>query len=71
MRASTKLHPLAPWASDIAQPLAALVVFVIAWEAICRVFGVPAYLVPAPSAIVLGFAGTVVLIGLRRRFKKA
>lgn len=51
MPASAKLHPLAPWASDIAQPLGALVVFVVAWELICRVFHVPAYLVPAPSAI--------------------
>jgi NitT/TauT family transport system permease protein len=51
MPAPAKLHPLAPWASDIAQPLGALVVFVVAWELICRVFHVPAYLVPAPSAI--------------------
>src|SRR5262249_2037038 len=51
MGAPTKLHPLAPWASDIAQPIGALAVFVVAWEAICRLFHVPAYLVPAPSAI--------------------
>jgi NitT/TauT family transport system permease protein len=51
MPAPAKLHPLAPWASDIAQPLGALVIFVVAWELICRVFHVPAYLVPAPSAI--------------------
>jgi NitT/TauT family transport system permease protein len=39
------------WVSDIAQPLGALVILVVAWELICRVFRVPAYLVPAPSAI--------------------
>src|SRR5689334_24969497 len=60
MRAPTKLHPLAPWASDIAQPLGALVVFVVAWEALCRLFHVPAYLVPAPSAI---FTDTAQLAG--------
>jgi len=38
-------------AADIAQPIAALIVFVLLWEAICRMFSVPAYLVPAPSAI--------------------
>jgi NitT/TauT family transport system permease protein len=38
-------------AADIAQPVAALVVFVLLWELICRAFSVPAYLVPAPSAI--------------------
>jgi NitT/TauT family transport system permease protein len=51
MPAPDKVHPLAPWASDIAQPLGALALFVVAWELICRVFHVPAYLVPAPSAI--------------------
>jgi NitT/TauT family transport system permease protein len=38
-------------AADIAQPVAALVVFVLLWEVACRVFSVPAFLVPAPSAI--------------------
>jgi NitT/TauT family transport system permease protein len=38
-------------AADIAQPVAALIAFVVLWELICRVFHVPAYLVPAPSAI--------------------
>ena len=37
--------------ADIAQPVAALIVFVLLWELICRVFSVPAFLVPAPSAI--------------------
>src|SRR6185369_871236 len=38
-------------AADIAQPVAALVVFVLLWELVCRVFSIPAFLVPAPSAI--------------------
>jgi NitT/TauT family transport system permease protein len=38
-------------AGDIAQPVAALIIFVALWELICRGFAVPAYLVPAPSAI--------------------
>jgi NitT/TauT family transport system permease protein len=60
MPAPAKLHPLAPWAADIAQPVGALVVFVVAWELICRVFHVPAYLVPTPSAI---FTDTAQLAG--------
>src|SRR5262245_58059525 len=47
-------------ATDIAQPVAALVVFVLLWELICRAFSVPAFLVPAPSAI---WADTWKLIG--------
>lgn len=38
-------------AADIAQPVAALVVFVLLWELACRAFSIPAFLVPAPSAI--------------------
>src|SRR5256885_5565343 len=38
-------------AADIAQPIAALIIFVLLWELVCRAFNVPAYLVPAPSAI--------------------
>jgi NitT/TauT family transport system permease protein len=47
-------------ATDIAQPIAALIVFVVLWEVICRVFKVPAFLVPAPSAI---FVDTWKLMG--------
>ena len=38
-------------AADIAQPIAALIAFVLLWEIVCRIFSVPAFLVPAPSAI--------------------
>jgi NitT/TauT family transport system permease protein len=37
--------------ADIAQPVGALILFVALWELFCRMFQVPAYLVPAPSAI--------------------
>jgi NitT/TauT family transport system permease protein len=37
--------------ADIAQPVGALIIFVALWELACRMFQVPAYLVPAPSAI--------------------
>jgi NitT/TauT family transport system permease protein len=47
-------------AADIGQPVAALVFFVVLWELVCRFFGVPAYLVPAPSAI---WADTLKLVG--------
>ena len=47
-------------AADIAQPVAALIIFVLLWELICRAFNVPAFLVPAPSAI---WADTWKLVG--------
>jgi NitT/TauT family transport system permease protein len=61
--AAARAHSARRWsrvAADIAQPVAALVVFVLLWELICRAFSVPAYLVPAPSAI---WADTSKLIG--------
>jgi NitT/TauT family transport system permease protein len=47
-------------AADIAQPVAALIAFVVLWELTCRAFSIPAYLVPTPSAI---WADTWKLIG--------
>jgi len=38
-------------AADIAQPVGALIAFVVLWELTCRVFQLPAYLIPAPSSI--------------------
>ncbi|MBV9428655.1 MAG: ABC transporter permease [Bradyrhizobiaceae bacterium] len=60
MRAPTKPVALPRWASDVAQPIAALVIFVMLWELVCRIFHVPTYLVPAPSAI---FTDTAQLSG--------
>ena len=48
------------WAADIAQPVAALAILVVLWELVCRLFHVPQYLVPAPSAI---FTDTAALSG--------
>ncbi|MEA2949518.1 MAG: NitT/TauT family transport system permease protein [Alphaproteobacteria bacterium] len=51
MSASARSRRWLRVATDIAQPIAALVVLVLLWEAACRVFHIPAFLVPAPSAI--------------------
>jgi len=54
----------ARFAADIIQPVGALVIFVAVWELACRVLHVPAYLVPAPSAILTDtwqLAGTVMM----------
>lgn len=60
MGALTKAVVLPRWAADVAQPVAALVIFVALWELVCRLFHVPAYLVPAPSLI---FTDTTQLTG--------
>jgi NitT/TauT family transport system permease protein len=60
MRAPAKTRPRARWVSDVAQPIGALAIFVALWELMCRVFHVPAYLVPTPSAI---FTDTAQLAG--------
>lgn len=54
----------ARFAADIIQPVGALVIFVAVWELACRALHVPAYLVPAPSAILTDtwqLAGTVMM----------
>lgn len=52
------------FAADVIQPVGALVIFVAVWELACRALHVPAYLVPAPSAILTDtwqLAGTVMM----------
>ena len=52
------------FAADVVQPVGALVIFVAVWELACRALHVPAYLVPAPSAILTDtcqLAGTVMM----------
>jgi len=54
----------ARFAADIIKPVGALVIFVAVWELACRALHVPAYLVPAPSAILTDtwqLAGTVMM----------
>src|SRR5216684_1809156 len=41
--------------ADVAPPLVVGVLFLAGWEACCRVFGVPSYLVPTPSLIATTF----------------
>ena len=60
MSAPTRSLLLPRWAADVAQPVAALVIFVGLWELFCRVFHVRAYLLPPPSAI---FTDTMQLFG--------
>jgi len=60
MSAPTRPRLLPGWAADVAQPVAALVIFVALWELFCRVFHVRAYLLPPPSAI---FTDTMELFG--------
>src|ERR1700683_391802 len=40
------------WADRLA-PAAALIVLICVWEGACRLFRIPSYLLPAPSAIVI------------------
>lgn len=42
--------------SEVLPPLIVGVIIVAGWEAACRIFAVPAYLVPAPSAIAQAIA---------------
>ena len=43
--------------SDIASPFVVGIVFLAGWEAACRAFAIPSYLVPAPSLIAQTFLG--------------
>ncbi|HJQ57932.1 MAG TPA: ABC transporter permease [Vineibacter sp.] len=44
-------RPLPAWVSEVVLPIATVIGLFIVWEAACRGFGVPAYIIPAPSAI--------------------
>jgi NitT/TauT family transport system permease protein len=61
--ASPLRRQLARWLTEIALPVGAMLGCLALWEVACRVFGIPGYLVPAPSAIwreTLQVAGPVV-----------
>ena len=49
--ASTDPRPLPAWVLEIVLPVAAICGLFLVWEATCRYFAVPAYIIPAPSAI--------------------
>jgi NitT/TauT family transport system permease protein len=40
----------------VARPLIGFVAFLLVWEAACRLLGLPAYILPPPSAIAVGIA---------------
>tara|TARA_R110002110_G_scaffold10996_2_gene53579 strand:- start:3093 stop:3893 length:801 start_codon:yes stop_codon:yes gene_type:complete len=46
--------------SKLFMPVAAIVSIIVAWEVGCRVFSVPAFLLPAPSGVVVGFQDVTV-----------
>ncbi len=46
--------------SRLFMPVAAIVLLIAVWEAGCRVFDVPAFLLPAPSRVVDGFGDVTV-----------
>jgi NitT/TauT family transport system permease protein len=50
----------ARWLPEVAQPVGAIVAMLVLWELACRVFAIPAYLVPQPSVI---FVDTLALFG--------
>src|SRR5215471_11812615 len=43
--------PLPGWFIDVVLPIAAIASLFLVWEAACRLFAVPSYIIPAPSAI--------------------
>jgi NitT/TauT family transport system permease protein len=48
---STDPRPIPAWIVEVALPLAAIAGLFLVWEATCRAFAIPAYIIPAPSAI--------------------
>jgi len=50
-RRATLAAPLLIWADRMA-PAAAIVTLIVVWEIACRVFTIPSFLLPSPSAIV-------------------
>lgn len=44
-------RPLPAWVAEVVLPMAALAGLFVVWELACRAFAVPAYIIPAPSAI--------------------
>lgn len=55
--ARPRLEPVrrALFLADQAAPVLAFVVLIAVWEAACRIFAIPSFLLPAPSAIVTAF----------------
>lgn len=48
---STEPRAAPAWVVEIVLPIAAIMTLIAVWEVVCQVFGVPSYIIPAPSAI--------------------
>jgi NitT/TauT family transport system permease protein len=48
---STEPRPLPAWVVEVVLPIAAIAALFLVWEAACRIFAVPSYIIPSPSAI--------------------
>jgi NitT/TauT family transport system permease protein len=48
---STEARPLPTWIVEVVLPIATIAGLFLVWEAACRAFAIPAYIIPAPSAI--------------------
>ena len=48
---STDQRPLPAWVIEVVLPIAAITALFLVWEAACRAFAIPSYIIPAPSAI--------------------
>lgn len=44
-------RPLPAWVVEVVLPVAAIAALFLVWEAACRLFAVPSYIIPSPSAI--------------------
>ena len=47
----TDSRPLPAWVVEVVLPIAAITTLFLVWEAACRAFAIPSYIIPAPSAI--------------------
>jgi NitT/TauT family transport system permease protein len=48
---STEPRSPPAWFVEIVLPIAAIAALIVVWEAVCQLFAIPSYIIPAPSAI--------------------
>lgn len=48
---STEPRSVPAWFVEIVLPIAAIASLILVWEAVCQLFAIPSYIIPAPSAI--------------------
>jgi NitT/TauT family transport system permease protein len=53
LRLSQSIEPRSPpaWFVEIVLPIGAIAALIAVWEAVCQLFAIPSYIIPAPSAI--------------------